>query len=176
MSVCSTRWSNTQEMISWGSSYIRSDARHGCAEKTHKNIPYRYSSKHGHLPKVVLMLGQRRRRWTNIKTAFGECPVFAGYYHVFDIIIFFSKKETLAKSNYFRLYINIYYFFHSFVYYFTLDSLLPIHIIYWFIYFIIIDCIPSIHLFNRLFMYTSILNFIYTLNGFLVANHSPSLI
>ena len=24
------------------------------------------------------MLGQRRRRWPNIKTALGECPVFAG--------------------------------------------------------------------------------------------------
>ena len=25
-----------------------------------------------------LMLGQRRRRWTNIKPSFGQCPVFAG--------------------------------------------------------------------------------------------------
>ena len=30
-----------------------------------------------HSPDAVLMFGQRRRRWTNIKTALGECPVFA---------------------------------------------------------------------------------------------------
>ena len=28
---------------------------------------------------AVLMLGQRRRRWTNIETELGECLVFAGY-------------------------------------------------------------------------------------------------
>ena len=31
----------------------------------------------GHSPNAVSMLGQRRRRWANIKTALGECPVFA---------------------------------------------------------------------------------------------------
>ena len=30
-----------------------------------------------HSPNFVLMLGQRRRRWANIETALGECPVFA---------------------------------------------------------------------------------------------------
>ena len=34
-------------------------------------------SKQGHSPNVVLMLGQRRRRWANIETVLGECPVFA---------------------------------------------------------------------------------------------------
>ena len=33
-----------------------------------------------HLPNAVSMLGQRRRRWANIETALGECPVFAGIY------------------------------------------------------------------------------------------------
>ena len=32
----------------------------------------------GHSPNAVSMLGQRRRRWANIETALGECPVFAG--------------------------------------------------------------------------------------------------
>ena len=27
---------------------------------------------------AVSMLAQRRRRWANIETALGECPVFAG--------------------------------------------------------------------------------------------------
>ena len=30
----------------------------------------------GPLPNAVSMLGQRLRRWTNIETALGECPVF----------------------------------------------------------------------------------------------------
>ena len=40
-----------------------------------------------HSPDAVLMLGQRRRQWTNIGTALGECLVFAGYvyWHVFFI-------------------------------------------------------------------------------------------
>ena len=32
----------------------------------------------GHSPNVVSMLGQRRRRWPDIKTTLSECPVFAG--------------------------------------------------------------------------------------------------
>ena len=32
----------------------------------------------GHSHNAVSMLGQRRRRWTNIDTALGECPVFTG--------------------------------------------------------------------------------------------------
>ena len=32
----------------------------------------------GHSPYAVSMLGHRLRRWPNIKTASGECPVFAG--------------------------------------------------------------------------------------------------
>ena len=32
----------------------------------------------GNSPNVVLMLAQRLRRWPNIKTALGECPVLAG--------------------------------------------------------------------------------------------------
>ena len=31
-----------------------------------------------HSPDAVLMLDQRRRRWTNIETALGKCLVFAG--------------------------------------------------------------------------------------------------
>ena len=31
-----------------------------------------------HSPDVVLMLGQRQRRWTNIETKLSECLVFAG--------------------------------------------------------------------------------------------------
>ena len=31
-----------------------------------------------HSPNAVSMLVQRRRRWANIETALGECPVFAG--------------------------------------------------------------------------------------------------
>ena len=31
-----------------------------------------------HSPNAVSMLGQRRRRWTNIETALGQCLAFAG--------------------------------------------------------------------------------------------------
>ena len=31
-----------------------------------------------HLPNIGPMLGQRRRRWTNIGPVLGECLVFAG--------------------------------------------------------------------------------------------------
>ena len=34
------------------------------------------------LPNVVLMLRQRHRRWTTIKTALGQCPLFAGMVRV----------------------------------------------------------------------------------------------
>ena len=34
----------------------------------------------GHSPDAVSMLSHRRRRWVNIETAMGECPVFAGVY------------------------------------------------------------------------------------------------
>ena len=32
----------------------------------------------GHSPNAVSMLAHRLRRWPNIETALGECPVFAG--------------------------------------------------------------------------------------------------
>ena len=32
----------------------------------------------GHSPYADSMLGQRRRRWANIESASGECPVFSG--------------------------------------------------------------------------------------------------
>ena len=41
-----------------------------------------------HSPNVVLMLGQRRRRWPNIETAWGECLMFAGVQ---------ALKKTLNK-------------------------------------------------------------------------------
>ena len=33
----------------------------------------------GHSPNAVLILAHRLRRVSNIETALGECPVFAGY-------------------------------------------------------------------------------------------------
>ena len=39
---------------------------------------YRPAANTGHSPDAVSMLDQRRRRWTNIETALGECPVFSG--------------------------------------------------------------------------------------------------
>ena len=41
-------------------------------------LAYTLSSKHGAFIQCFSMLGQRRRRWTNIETALDECPVFAG--------------------------------------------------------------------------------------------------
>ena len=35
-------------------------------------------SKHGKLPNADSMLAHRLRRWRNIESALGECPVFAG--------------------------------------------------------------------------------------------------
>ena len=45
---------------------------------------FQYSRGHipankGNLPNAVSMLVQRLRRWLNIETALGECPVFSGY-------------------------------------------------------------------------------------------------
>ena len=37
-----------------------------------------YLTNTGHSPKAVSMLAHRLRRWPNIETALGECPVFAG--------------------------------------------------------------------------------------------------
>ena len=38
----------------------------------------------GHPPKAVSMLAHRLRRWPNIETALGDCPVFAGVLELFD--------------------------------------------------------------------------------------------
>ena len=38
----------------------------------------------GHSPNVVSMVAHRLRRWPNIETALGECPVFAG--NVADLV------------------------------------------------------------------------------------------
>ena len=38
----------------------------------------------GHTLNAVSMLGQRRRRWANIETALGGCPVFAVYVLAMD--------------------------------------------------------------------------------------------
>ena len=43
----------------------------------------------GHSPNVVSMLAHRLRRWPNIETALGECPVFPGIYLALTIIIYF---------------------------------------------------------------------------------------
>ena len=37
-----------------------------------------YPANTGHSPSAVLMLAHRLRRWPDIETALGECPVFAG--------------------------------------------------------------------------------------------------
>ena len=37
-----------------------------------------YPANMRHSSNAVLMLGHRLRRWPNIETALGECPVFAG--------------------------------------------------------------------------------------------------
>ena len=37
-----------------------------------------FSANTGHSPNAVSMLAHRLRRWANIETALGECPVFAG--------------------------------------------------------------------------------------------------
>ena len=47
-----------------------------CGSPTHDRA---YPAHTGHSPDVVSMSGQRRRRWANIETALGECPVCAGY-------------------------------------------------------------------------------------------------
>ena len=41
----------------------------------------------GHSPNAVSMLGQRRRRWTNIETALGECPCLMWYARRVDILV-----------------------------------------------------------------------------------------
>ena len=43
-----------------------------------REVPKPTPSDMGRSPNIVLMLGQRRRRWTNIKTMLGERPVSDG--------------------------------------------------------------------------------------------------
>ena len=50
----------------------------------------------GHSPNNVSMLGQRRRRWANIETTLGECPVFPGK-HLPHIFLSFFLAFDLVK-------------------------------------------------------------------------------
>ena len=42
------------------------------------NKNYNLIANTGHSPSAVSMSDQRRRRWANIETVLGKCPVFAG--------------------------------------------------------------------------------------------------
>ena len=45
-----------------------------CRERSYS---FMFPTNTGHSPKAVPMLAHRLRRWPNIETALGECPVFA---------------------------------------------------------------------------------------------------
>ena len=53
-------------------------------------------------PNVALMLGQRRRRWSDIKATLGRCLVLAGFIRIYQSknhwTILFSKKDPPASS------------------------------------------------------------------------------
>ena len=46
---------------------LETDDQHSCMERR------AFPENNLHSPYVALMLGQCRRRWSNIKTAFGQC-------------------------------------------------------------------------------------------------------
>ena len=56
----------------------------------------------GHPPNAVSMLGQRQKRWVNIETALGECPVFARkcrlirYYFCLFVCLFVCILSTTS--------------------------------------------------------------------------------
>ena len=45
------------------------------------------------------MLGQRRRRWANIETAMGECPVFAGTVSVYMLLLFGPDIDVTQQTR-----------------------------------------------------------------------------
>ena len=49
----------------------------GAVTPRNKSKP-RAQQKTRYWPNVDLMLGQRRRRWTSIKSALGQCPALSG--------------------------------------------------------------------------------------------------
>ena len=61
-----------------------------------------YPANTRHSSDAVLMLGQRRRRWTNIKTALGECLVFAirGNYFIKNYSLIISLKIYQPTSHF----------------------------------------------------------------------------
>ena len=62
------------DLLSWLFADSRLAAQTGgSAHRARTTLPNNTS----HSPDAVLMLGQRRRRWTNIETELGECLVFA---------------------------------------------------------------------------------------------------
>ena len=48
----------------------------------------------GHSPNAVSMLGQRRRRWTNIETALDECACWE------SAILFLQVQQTMCEIYY----------------------------------------------------------------------------
>ena len=71
---------------------------------------YEQPSKHGHSPNAVSMLAHRLRRWLNIETALGECPVAGhvlingSYYHAqltFKMVacLLFQVSSSIHYTN-----------------------------------------------------------------------------
>ena len=71
-----------------------------------------------HPPNVVPMLGQRRRRLTNIETALGECLVFAG---IATNPVCCTLCHILARSTFlsYLMFIGLYYI-NDFNFYFKI--------------------------------------------------------
>ena len=65
-----------------------------------RGIEYFYPANASYLANVVLRLGERRRRWTNVKTTLGRCLMFDGY----------------AYSWPTQLYIHIYIYIYIFIF------------------------------------------------------------
>ena len=54
-----------------------------------------------HLPNTVPMLVHRLRRWANIKTVLGECPMFAGSVDVDVFAPTCAQQRQKGQSSYF---------------------------------------------------------------------------
>ena len=83
-----TEWATAGSHSDLVSKNHRPSAKNNCDKQQQNNSSQqpataaRYPENTGHSPNFDSMLGQRRRRWSSIKTACGECILFPGIQRV----------------------------------------------------------------------------------------------
>ena len=58
-----------------------------------------YPANTGKSPNAVSMLAHRRRRWPNIETALGECPVFSGMVRVRKLCKLIYVNSSISSCH-----------------------------------------------------------------------------